>query len=100
MPLFNKKKKKKVSWGKDEVEPQKNRKTLLFKPTFSMPKLSIGKIRIPLILTLKRILGAVLLIVNLACFFAIAPVQEGIGLFFFMNGFVLLDYLWKTRKGK
>lgn len=66
-------------------------------PSLSIPRIK-GKFRIPGLRTAKRLLGGILLIVNFACFLAIAPIQEGIGFFFLLNGFILIDYLWKTRK--
>jgi len=106
MRLDIRRKKKKDSeestWGaqEEQEEPQEKEpkvRTLNW-PTVSIPKPNIGKVRIPGLLGLKRVCAAITLIINFACFLAIAPLQEGIGIFFLINSLFLLDYLWKTRR--
>lgn len=69
--------------------------------SFSWPKLGVTKIQIPGLRTGKRILAFVALCFN---FFvgqtALMGAQrtQPFYLFFMLNSFLLVDYLWKTRK--
>jgi len=59
------------------------------------------KLRVPGLRAIKRFLAAILLIFN---FFVAqasltsASASQPLALFFYLNFFVLLDYLWKTRR--
>jgi len=60
-----------------------------------------GKRRIPLLRTVKRLLAATLLIINFFISQASlmsAAASQPLFLLFILNSFIMLDYLWKTRK--
>lgn len=103
--------KKASSWGRTKKSVQ-NRS---IQNLFTAPKLPFSnpfkrdpdrmqrvqtRWRIPGLLLFKRILAVILLLINLGIGFATIPTPQGeMGLFFWINGFILLDYLWKTRYG-
>lgn len=100
-------KKKKIEdptgWGEQgapqpDPEPQAPKIRTLNMPSIEIPRLNLGKVRIPGLLGIKRVFAAIMLVVNFACFLAIAPIQDGIGIFFLINSLYLLDYLYKTRR--
>jgi len=97
---FSKKKKEENPWNPDQnqvvKEKTKNRR-------FSFPSISLGnpfkkKYRFGIMLKLKRLIAGLLWIVNIITGFS--SIQEPASLIFLLTSFILLDYLWKTRKSK
>ena len=81
---------------------KQNRIKRLFRWKIPKPKIESGKIRIPQLLLVKRIVAAIVLMLN----FSIAQASllsaadsQGLYWFFMLNAFIALDYLWKTRRG-
>jgi len=59
------------------------------------------KIHVPGLRQVKRLLAAVLLVFNFfiaQASLTSASASQPLALFFYLNFFVLLDYLWKTRR--
>ena len=65
------------------------------------PKVELPKIRIPYLRDVKRYMAGVLFLVNvvLALSTFMVPQSQILIVFFLANAFILLDYLWKTRRG-
>jgi len=67
-----------------------------------LPEIHLPKIRIPYLLPAKRYLAGILFLLNLVL--ALTPLifpipqAEPLTIFFLLNAFILLDYLWKTRR--
>lgn len=66
------------------------------------PAVTKHKLRVPHLLTFKRILAAFLLLVNFVFSqFLLGSVGTGaqpMFILFLLNSFILVDYLWKTRR--
>ena len=99
--LFGKKQAKTKSenpWGK---KTSKSTKTKSLQTTRTKASWKTYKIHIPGLRTAKRVIAAILLIVN---FFiaqtALTSATQTQPLYwiFFLNALILLDYLWKTRR--
>jgi len=83
------------AWRKDN--PDNPRKPVLF--AFHQP--TIGKIHVPGLRTAKRVIAGILLVINFFIAQATlmsAPASQPLYLLFILNAFILLDYLWKTRR--
>lgn len=65
-----------------------------------LPSISIRKVRVPGLRTFKRWLAFSLVVLNfiIAELSLTGPGSQPFALFFLANCFLLIDYLWKTRK--
>lgn len=83
------------SWRKKEKKPSSSR---LEKP----PGYQKHRIRIPHLLTFKRALAGILLLLNFSLSqFLLGSVGaggQGMFILFLLNCFIFVDYLWKTRR--
>jgi len=98
--LFRKKKKKKQdpteatvvprSWIKPEAQPKPTPFTIKYKR------------RIPGLRAIKRILAGILLLINFSfsqfLLGSIGTQAQPMFFLFLLNSFILIDYLWKTRR--
>jgi hypothetical protein len=66
------------------------------------PRVISHRLRVPHLLTIKRMLAAFLLLVNFVFSqFLLGSVGTGaqpMFILFLLNSFILIDYLWKTRR--
>ena len=101
---FRKKKKKRKSRKKadswEQKEPKKSRLAFLKKIRFpkirGRTKKTKKQYHISRLLSVKRVLAGILLIINVLTSFLV--IDNSAFFFFFFNSIILLDYLWKTRK--
>ena len=105
--LFKKKEEPKKKWGvieedsKDVVQVQVEKPKSKFKVSLPRPKLVNPfkkKYRIGWMLKSKRVLTGFLFLAYSATF--ITNYSHPASIVFFLTAFILLDYLWKTRKSK
>jgi hypothetical protein len=80
------------SWGKPQSQPK------------AMPTVIKYKKRIPGLRWFKRILAGFLLLINFAfsqyLLGSIGTQAQPMFLLFLLNSFILIDYLWKTRRAE
>lgn len=83
------------AWLKETAKPSPSHEThSRFKPT---------KIKIPFLKTGKRVVAGLLLVVNVIISQATLmnnPNTQPLFLLFILNSFIILDYLWKTRRSE
>ena len=84
--------------NQDPPKPKVREINIAFPKKITIPTIKF-KIQIPHLLRIKRFLAGILLLIN--GIFIIGSSSIGLlGLVFFLNCFVLLDYLFKTRRKK
>lgn len=98
----DKAKRKEIDGVEIPKEWQTNKPNVKSNPSPSLfEKSSSHKIRVPGLLTMKRVIAGVLLIFNFFIAQATltsAPATQPLYILFILNAFILIDYLWKTRR--
>jgi len=84
--------------------PKPKTKTSTNKVTSFFPRINVtieeGKLKLPFLRRAKRILAGMLLLINLTVGLASFGAVPPLAIFLFLNSFLLLDYLYKTKQRK
>lgn len=103
--LFKRKKKAVQAWGKPLNNPTVEASQPAISKAMSIPHVPVGvkkprKLKVPGLRTAKRGLAGLMLLVNILLALSGLAFSGLLALLFFLNVFILIDYLHKTKKIK